>query len=284
MIDTRMNTNVKRMNTNMRMGKWISIRLFAYIRLYSLPFACLSFIFACLLALTISLSSFFCSCTYAAMNSTDYKIQMPNLNFSSGNVSSTDYKLGFTGGETGVGLYSSTGYKVRAGFWYIKSIIPFGFSISPTSVDLGTLIAGTPRTQAITLTVSAGGAGGYQVTTQENKPLTSGAGNTIPDTTCDAGGCTESTATTWSLDTTYGFGYTMHKDDVPTPFPTGTLAGNQYKQFANQSLNEIAEPVMLSSAVGKNRSATMTMKVNIAGTQAAGSYQNIITFIATPGY
>jgi len=218
------------------------------------------------------------------MDSTNYKIRMPNLNFSSGSPTSTDYKLGFTAGQTSPGLYSSTGYKVRAGFWYIKSIIPFSFSVSPTTIDFETLTAGSPTTQTITLTVWAGGAGGYQVTAQENKPLTSGSNNTIADTTCDDGDCDEHTAKTWSEATTYGFGYTMYGNDVPTPFPTAAPAGNQYKQLTDISLNETPEPVMSSNKVGKNRSATVNLKVNISGTQAAGTYQNVLTFIATPSY
>lgn len=220
----------------------------------------------------------------ATMLSPDYKIQMPNLNFSSGAMSGSGNKLGFTGGETTPALYSSIGYKVRAGFWYIKSIIPFAFSISPTTIDFGTLTSNTPVTDSITLTVSAGGAGGYQVTAQESRPLTSPAGNTIPDTTCDDGNCTETTASTWIQNTTYGFGYTLFGNDVPTPFPTTSPAGNQYKQFSNRLFNETPEPVMSSSQVGKNRSATVTLKVNISGIQAAGTYQNQIIFVATPTY
>ncbi len=220
----------------------------------------------------------------AQMESNQFKIQMPNLNFSSGSPSSTNFKLGFTAGQTGPGVYTSTGFIVRAGFWYLKTIIPFSFSVSPTTIDFGTLTANNPVTQTITLTVSAGGAGGYEVTAQENKPLTSSASNTIPDTTCDASDCDEANAATWSQDTTYGFGYTMHGNDVPTPFPTAGPAGNLYKQFADRSLNEIPEAVMSSGQVGRSRSSTTTLKVNISGTQSAGTYQNIITFIATPRY
>lgn len=220
----------------------------------------------------------------STMKSEDYMIRMPNFNFASGSVTSDEYKLGFTGGENAIGLSESDGYRLRAGFWYIKSIIPFGFSLTPTSINFGTLTAGTPVTDNIVLTVSSGGAGGYRVTVQENKPLTSGSGNTIPDTTCDNGDCTESSATTWNQSSTYGFGYTLFGNDVPTPFPTGSPAGNLFKQFSDRTLNETPETVMVSSPVGKNRSSTMTLKVNVSGTQAAGSYQNILTFIATPGF
>ncbi|MGB9637314.1 MAG: hypothetical protein ACPLY7_00770 [Microgenomates group bacterium] len=219
------------------------------------------------------------------MRSSDYELQMPNLNFSSGNVSSTNYKLGFTGGQTSPGLYTSTGYKVMAGFWYIKTIIPFSFSISNTVIDFNSLSVGVASTAVTTLTVSAGGAGGYQVTVQENHPLlVDSIGAIIPDTTGDNGDITESNAGTWAQNTTYGFGYTLYGDDVPAPFPTSAPAGNSYKQFADASKNETAQVIMSRNAVGKNRTATLIYKVNVSATQLAGRYHNVITYIATPSF
>lgn len=216
----------------------------------------------------------------ADMTSPAYQIQFPNLNMMAGQKSSENYKLGDTAGQTGSGLYASTGYKVRAGFWYIKSIIPFSFAISSMAVNFGTIAAGTPSTQTNTLTVSAGGAGGYQVTGQENYPLKMATGTTIPDTTCDSGTCSETTAGVWVNNTTYGFGYNMSGNDVPAAFIDSTY----YKQFADRSLGESAQIVMSSINVGKSRQATVTYKVNVSGAQAAGVYRNMITFIATPSF
>lgn len=272
-------TNYSDQITNLKFKKswafnhWWLFRLIRIIRLITI-----------FIVFTIYYFLFAISATAQTMSSPNYKLKMPNLNFSSGAATSLDYKLGFTAGQTSPGIYTSIGYKVKAGFWYIKSIIPFTFTVSPTLIDFGVLTAGSPKTDTITLTVSAGGAGGYQVTVQEDKPLTSSAGNTIPDTTCDNGNCDEHIAGTWSQNSTYGFGYTMYGNDVPTPFPSIPPAGNQYKQFPDKSLNETPEPVMFSSMVGKNRSSTMTLKINISGTQAAGIYQNVLIFVATPTY
>lgn len=221
----------------------------------------------------------------ANMKSEDYILQMPNFNFTSGNVGSTDYKMGFTGGELIPGEYSSTGFKLLVGFWYLKSIIPFSFTISNQTIDFGTLSSGVPATAETDLTVSAGGAGGYQVTAQENHQLMVDAtGALIPDTTGDNGDITEEIAGDWALNTTYGFGYTMFGDDVPTPFPTAAPAGNSYKQFADISKNEDPQVVMFSSKVAKNHTATVTYKVNVSASQPAGRYHNVITYIATPTY
>lgn len=219
------------------------------------------------------------------MKSEDYEIQMPNLNFSSGNISSTNFKMGFTGGQLAPGPYSSTGFRLLAGFWYLKTIIPFTFTISNQMVDFGVLSSGTPATGTTTLTVSAGGAGGYQVTAQENHQLTVySTGSLIPDTTGDSGNITQSNAGTWLQNTTYGFGYTMYGSSVPTPFPTAAPAGDQYKQFSDFSKNETPEVIMTSARVTKSQTAVVTYKVNISALQPAGQYHNVITYIATPGY
>lgn len=217
------------------------------------------------------------------MESNSYKIRWPNLNMTSGSKSSTNYNILDTVGQTAPGEYDSTGFIVKAGFPYIKTIIPFSFTISDLSIDFGTL---TPQTfpaplPTNTLTVSSGGAAGYAVTAIENKPLTAQAGSaTIPDTTCNSGTCSQTTAGVWNDTTKYGFGYNMSGNDVPAAFIDSTY----YKQFADASLSETAQTVMSSANVGKSRTATVTYKVNIAATQTAGDYENAITFIAVPTY
>lgn len=222
---------------------------------------------------------------YALMRSNDYELQMPNLNFTSGNVSSTDYQLGFTGGQNTSGSYSDVGYRALIGFWYLKTIIPFSFSLSNQIIEFGSLSSGVPSYGTTTLVVSSGGAGAYQVTATESRPLrVDSTGAAIPDVTGDNGLASESVSDDWLLNTTYGFGYTMHGNDVPSPFPTSAPAGTSYKQFANLETDEAPQVVMSSVNVGKNRSAVMTYKVNISSVQPAGRYRNNIIFVATPGY
>src|SRR3989344_628898 len=215
------------------------------------------------------------------MESNSYKIRWPNLNMTSGSKSSSNYNILDTLGQTAPGEYDSTGFKVKAGFPYIKTIIPFSFTISDLSIDFGSLIPGSFATQINTLTVSSGGAGGYAVTAAQNNPLTvqSGAA-TIPDTTCDSDGCSETTAGVWTNTAKYGFGYNLSGNDVPAAFVGSTY----FKQFADASQSETAQTVMSSANVGQNRTATVTYKVNVAATQTAGDYENNITYVATPSY
>lgn len=214
------------------------------------------------------------------IRSENYEITFPNLNMGAGLPYSANYQMGATMGQTAPGLYSSTGYKIRAGFWYIKSIIPFSFSISDLSIDFGSLTPGTPVTQTNTLTVSVGGAGGYTIKVKENNPLKSITNTTIPDTLCDNNACSETTAGPWIQNTTYGFGFNMSGDDIPSDFLNSTY----FRQFADQSAGESPQIIMGGPNVGRNKQATVTYKVNISPTQAAGTYQNILTFIATPTF
>jgi len=246
-----------------------------FLNIKSLKIIIFLFTFSFLLFTLASLSG-----AQSTIRSPNYEITWPNVNMGAGLPSSTNYNLGATMGQTAPGLYTSTGYKVRAGFWYLKSIIAFAFSISDISIEFGTLTPGTPTTQTNTLTVSVGGAGGYTVKASENKPMTSDNNNTIPDTTCDAGTCSQTTAGVWSQNTIYGFGFNMSGTDIPSDFVDTTY----FRQFADRNAGETIQTVMSGTNVGTNKQATVTYKANISNIQAAGTYRNILSFVATPTY
>ena len=214
------------------------------------------------------------------MISENYRIIFGNLNSGAGIPSSDNYILDSTIGQTGPGLYSSTNYRVKAGFQYIHSIIPFSFVISDISIDLGELQPDTFSTATNTLTVSAGGAGAYQVKAAENHPLETASGaNQIPDTTCDTS-CDETTAAVWTSTSSYGFGFNMTGDDIATDFVNSTY----FRQFADESSAESPQTIMTSVNVGRDREATVTYKANISSSQAGGTYQNFVKFTAIPGF
>ena len=217
----------------------------------------------------------------SVIKSPNYVIQMPNLNSGAGIPISNNYNLSTTIGQTAQGLATSSGYLVKSGFQYIYSIIPFSFTISKVSINLGHLIPQTPvTTESETLTVSSGGAGGYQVKASENHPLkVSSTSSTIPDTTCDAG-CSEAAAGVWNSNSKYGFGFNMYGDDIPGDFSGPTL----YRQFADRSISESPQIIMLSIYAGRGRQSTITYKVNISGAQPAGIYNNTIMYTAIPSY
>lgn len=216
------------------------------------------------------------------MSNGSYIIRFPNLNSFAGKPSNAQFKLGITGGQTAPGLYSGANYKVRAGFQYIKSIIPFTFTINGIFIDFGPITPGTPITRTNTLTISNGSAYGYTVLASENHALrVDSTGITIPDTTCDTGTCSESVAAAWNNLTTFGFGYRC--DNITgTDCQSGFAVSTNYRQFSASESGELAFPVMRGVNVGRNIQSQITYKVNVAGAQQGGNYQNIINFVAVP--
>lgn len=212
------------------------------------------------------------------MSNDDFILQMGNLNSISGRASDANVNITFTSGQTPNNLFTGANYKVRAGFQYINSIIPFTFSVSSIFIDFGVISPTSPVTRTNMLTVSFGSAHGYQVTVSQNRNLrTDATGWQIPPTTCDSGTCTTTTAAAWTSSLVYGFGYrcdNLSGTDCNTDFSTSTF----YKQFAS---SPSAVTVMSSSNTGRNRKGEITYKVNVSGTQPAGLYTNIINYIAT---
>lgn len=205
---------------------------------------------------------------------------MPNLNSGAGIPSSSNYSVSSTIGQTSAGLYSSSGYRVKSGFQYIYSIIPFSFAISSVSINFGHLVSQTPVTATNTLTIASGGAGGYQVKASENNPLKVGStSRTIPNTACNVS-CTNTAAGIWNSNTKYGFGFNMSGQDIPADFTDLTY----FRPFADRGSSESPQIVMSSIYVGRGRQSTVTYKVNVSGVQAAGIYNNIITYTAIPSY
>lgn len=212
--------------------------------------------------------------------SPNYTIRMGNFNVTSGLKSSTSYNLTDTVGQTVAEFFSSTGYHVKAGFQYIYTLYDFSFSISSVAVTLGALTPDTFSTGSHTLTVTAPGQG-YAVSAYESGKMTkSGSSDTIPDTTCDAGTCTETAAGVWTVASNNGFGYNLTGNDVSADFVDATY----FRPFPDSSLSESPATVMSTTAAGKNRLATVTYKISPSLAQAAGSYSTQIVYIATPVY
>jgi hypothetical protein len=213
------------------------------------------------------------------MDSTNYKIRLGNFNMTSGTKSSASYNLTDTVGQIAAEFFSSSGYHVKAGFQYIYTLYDFSFAISTLAIDLGTLATNTFSTGSHTLTVTAPG-NGYSVSAFETSKLMNSNGDTIPDTTCDAGTCTETAAEVWTTATNNGFGFNMTGNDISTDFVGSTY----FRPFPDASLGEVPATIMTTSAAGKNRLATVNYKASRGATQAAGTYSTSIVFIATPVY
>jgi hypothetical protein len=213
------------------------------------------------------------------MQSPSYTIRLGNFNMTSGFKSSASYNLTDTVGQIAANFFSSSGYHVKAGFQYIYTLYNFSFSISSLAVGL-TLTPNAFSTASHTLTVTAPGQG-YSVTAYETSKLTkSGGSDTIPDTTCDSGTCTTTSAGVWATPTHNGFGYNLTGNDIASDFVGSTY----FRPFPDTSLGGTPATIMSTTAAGKNRLATVTYQVSPTGSQASGTYQTQIVYIATPVY
>ena len=207
---------------------------------------------------------------------------MGDFNMVSGSSSNSNYNLKDVGGQTNTGIYSDTNYKIKIGFQNIKKTSLFAFSISETSIDFGKLSPTNITSRTNVLSVLTGSSNGYSVVLQENHPLSSQS-SSIPDTTCDDGMCTEKVPSIWISNLTYGFGYrcdNLSENDCDTTFINKT----NYKQFADKSKSEQLQIVMKGNRSDKEKKAQITYRVNVAGAQPPGAYNNSITYIASPNF
>ena len=86
-------------------------------------------------------------------------------------------------------------------------------------------------------------------------------------------------ATAWTDNTRYGFGYNVSGSDADTEFVNSTY----FRPFPIQGTDQ-PSLVMSKNSATASSSATVTYKINISGSQAAGTYQNGIQYIAIPAF
>jgi len=150
--------------------------------------------------------------------------------------------------------------------------VPFGI-ISPNAFYQG----------CQDLVVSTNAGNGYSLTVQESTAMMTAGGNfTIPNTTCDAGNCTLSTATGWTNPVNNGFGHTCTNQTNHDCAATYSC-GINFRPTANIANGDAAQTIMSSStpATAKGR---IKFRLSPGSAQPAGTYTTIITYIITGTY
>jgi hypothetical protein len=133
------------------------------------------------------------------------------------------------------------------------------------------------------LEVSTNAGGGYSLATVENHTLqTSNGAQSIPDTTCNGGSCTESVAGTWTTNTVNGFGHTCRNQTGNDCVPAYSN-GSYFRQFADMSSGETPQAVM-SSTTPAIATGRIKYRINRSSTQVAGEYKNTVSFTLTGTY
>lgn len=139
------------------------------------------------------------------------------------------------------------------------------------------------------LTVSTNASGGYVVTASENDALSlAGAGVVdIVDTPGDNATATESITDEWNTGATNGFGYSLDNADAASvPFEYTSTSGNCTgtfcaKQFANITGSDSPQTIFSSSTVASSENVGVCYRLSVGATQAAGDYENQVTYTAT---
>jgi len=175
-------------------------------------------------------------------------------------------------------VYLGENYQVATEFENIEDKQPFAFSISNTLVDYGSLTPTNPVFRTTDLIISKGSSRGYSVFAFANRQLTDVSNNSIPDTTCDNGTCSETSSAQWSGNLSFGFGYRCENADSSGCTDDFSKA-DYFKQFANDSKSESYQAIINSF---DSKKAKIEYKVNISNNQAESSYSNSIIFIAIP--
>ena len=178
-----------------------------------------------------------------------------------------------------------------------------------SSVPLGEVSISSFTNAAQALSVSTNATGGYVVTTIENDQLArngdgatyctgqgTGNANCIPDSTGDDAAMSPTNPDDWvnaSLAASKGFGYSL---EVPNVMPgtftpafeydvnSGSCTGAAYcaKQFPSAaSEGEVAQTIFEDSTVADNDNLYVCYKIVVSATQAAGNYENFVTYNAT---
>lgn len=164
-------------------------------------------------------------------------------------------------------------------------------SSSATTVPFGTVSSSNAFfTACQLLSVSTNATNGYILTGSEDSSLLSGT-DTIDDTTCDSS-CSESTGDTWATATNNGFGY-FCEEVTNTPCLDAGDSTSEYRQFACTGADGVCDPgtggetaqnIMNATGSADNDQGRIHYKLSIGATQPAGTYENTVTYIATPTF
>lgn len=152
------------------------------------------------------------------------------------------------------------------------------FTVSGTSVSLGTVTAATTgKDGTISMTASTNAGSGYAIT-YTGSTLTSGS-NTIAAYSNAA-----------SVAGTAGFGFNLVANTVPSvgTAPSGAGSGtvSSSPQYNTANAFRFASGEQIASAAGLTNSNTYTVSyvANVAGSTPAGAYTSTISYVATPNY
>ncbi len=194
----------------------------------------------------------------AYMSSSDYILWFDSMNIGGEETSnSTNYKLRDTLGEIGTGRIESTSYAGLIGFRQTESDPKFTFTISKNSIDFGTITVGSVFQDSYTITTTTNALSGYQTTIYEDGNFRMASGPDIDDVT---DGEVTANSEEYGIRTSGAHGQMNGADTAITSSPQVVAS---YSSWINSS------------------TVTVTHKVSVSLTTAAGYYTHTVTLIST---
>lgn len=214
--------------------------------------------------------------------STNYQVN--EVFFGSGgelNACSTDYCSKQSAGETSVGNTSSPNFQAQAGFNTDRT--PYiEFTVSNTSINLGTLTATTTKTATATFTVKAYLAHGYTVINASDPPTNNGyTMNALSIPTASSVGSEQ-------------FGINLVANTAPVTFganpayvPDSTFSFGQVSpDYSNPNLYKYlkGDIIAFSNSSSSDTTYTISYIFNISNVTPGGTYVLHHVLVATGTY
>jgi len=143
-----------------------------------------------------------------------------------------------------------------------------------TAVRFGSIVSSSPIEAAQRLTVTTNAAIGYILRLYQNQPLVSDGSRNIPSVSG-----TNASPGQWSIPAGQTGAYGYHTTDA-------TLGSGVATRFADNNtyaqLDGTPREIAYSSVPVTDESTDVVFKIELTSTQAAGTYNNTLTYIVTP--
>lgn len=174
---------------------------------------------------------------------------------------------------------------------------------SPVVVPFNELLIDSFTYAAQTLTVSTNASDGYAVTAIENDQLGRNGGtctgdptiatnaDCIEDSRGDDAAMSHTASDDWSSAATKGFAFTLDNSNsvsgLTPAFEYDTAAGDCgggidcYRQFADAEDSQVPQTIYSGTTAADNHNVLVCYKAIISALQAAGTYENYVTYTAT---
>lgn len=203
-----------------------------------------------------------------ALSSSSYTIPQFDMHSFGNSISSPNFGIRASSGPI-VGVANSANYSLDTGFPAVTGSV-VTLSLSSPTVNLGTLVPGSPVSGTTTTTVSTDSSAGYSLALQKDRAMTHTDNVT---TISDFGGSIASPSTYNSGDTGLGF---------------SVSAGTNVDSKWNSGLDFAAIPTLatttyhtLVQSISAPNTTTITYKLNVGVTQKPGIYSTSVAIYAS---